>query len=717
MLRLLVAHAVMFGIWGVLRGTPALALLLMLNPLVVAAALGAAPRLGRRPRAVAVTIGLLTCSAYVVHFMDGAIEGHFHFFVMVTLLALYEEWFTYILAFAYVLAHHGIVGQLLTSSVFNHHQALQHPWRWTAVHALFIAGLGVVNLVSWRLNENARARTAESEERFRTAFDDAPTAMAIVAPDGAVQRVNEAMCRRTGFTAAEFAGVPLSDLLLPDDRASVHFPDLGTGAVELRYRRRDGSHGWGLWHQSAMSDAAGRVVAHVIHCVDMTKRKQMEARLAFQASHDGLTGLPSREVFTRALDAALQRRRTMSCGEIAVLFVDVDNFKLVNDTLGHEVGDRLLTAVAHRLRRALRPSDVIARFGGDEFMVLLAGIDGRDGALQVAERIGEALDAAFVLDGQPRYVSASVGVRVTSAVVDEPDLSAEAFLRDADIAMYRAKELGRGRCEVFDAPMGEAAAQRFEIENGLRVALAEGQFRLEFQPVVTLDDGSLAGVEALIRWHHPERGVIPPMSFIPAAERNGLIVPIGEWVIREACRRLAEWGDDTLTMAVNVSVRQLASEGLRRAIVSACEESGIVPQRLCLEITETATTEDFELLSRTLAAVKELGVRIAIDDFGTGYATLRNLRRQLPIDTLKIDRSFVAGVTSDVGDATIVEGVVRLAHALGLDVVAEGVETREQASLLRRWRCTSGQGYLFARPVDADAIAAMLERSRPRVYA
>jgi len=323
----------------------------------------------------------------------------------------------------------------------------------------------------------------------------------------------------------------------------------------------------------------------------------------------------------------------------------------------------------------------------------------------VARRLAEALREPLVLDGERRYVTASIGVSFSGPGEDDP----HALLRDADAAMYRAKETGKSRCEVFDDSMRESAMERLELESGLRHALADGELRLVYQPLVTLDDGRVTGVEALLRWDHPIFGMVAPLRFISLAERNGMIIPIGAWVLREACGQLAAWGHDALSVSVNVSTRQLGSTDLVDVVRAALEDSGIEPRRLCLEITETAMMADPAAIGETLCALKALGVRLAVDDFGVGHASLRQLRALLPVDTLKIDKSFVDGITDEPDDAAIVEGVVRLAHSLGLQAVAEGVETAEQVAMLRSFSCQVGQGYHFARPAEPDAIARMLD--------
>ena len=359
----------------------------------------------------------------------------------------------------------------------------------------------------------------------------------------------------------------------------------------------------------------------------------------------------------------------------------------------------------------MRPEDLLARFGGDEFTVCLGGVDDDRHALRIADRLASSLRAPFVLDAEQRFITASVGVSLAGDAA-----SAEGLLGDADAAMYRAKELGKARCELFDDTMRTRAVERLELETGLRDAVERGELRLVYQPAVSLADGCVAGVEALLRWDHPTLGLIAPDRFIPMAERTGLIMPIGEWVLHEACRQLSRWREDgtprahELTMAVNVSARQLVSAALLGQVQDALTAAGVEADQLCLEVTESAVVADPDAALETLNALKQLGVRLAIDDFGTGYASLGNLRDLLPVDVLKIDRSFVDGMSLRRDDRAIVESVLGLAHSLGLRTVAEGVETAEQAAALRSMGCSHAQGYHYARPGHPGAVSELLRR-------
>jgi diguanylate cyclase (GGDEF)-like protein/PAS domain S-box-containing protein len=442
------------------------------------------------------------------------------------------------------------------------------------------------------------------------------------------------------------------------------------------------------------------------------ERKAFEQRLAHQSMHDPLTGLPNRLLFIDRLGQAIARcQRTKS--NVGVAFLDLDRFKNINDSLGHDAGDDLLVAVARKLEGIIRPGDTVARFGGDEFTILcedLPNDTAREMAVEISERLREAVIQPLVVRGTEMFVGASVGIALANSGDERP----EELLRDADAAMYHAKELGRGRVEVFDETMRARALTAHATENAMHRALERGEFRLFFQPLVGLSDARCVGAEALVRWQHPERGLIPPAEFIPMAEETGLIVPIGWWVIEEAARNAARWQlehPDTFQVSVNLSARQVLQPDLAQRLSEVIAQTGVRPSSLCFEITESVLMDDAETVIDVISSIRALGVHLAIDDFGTGYSSLGYLKR-FPVDAVKIDRSFVSGLGSDPGDEAIVSAVIGLAHALGLRVTAEGVETEEQLMALIELDCDEAQGYFFSPPQPAPDLRSLLARTR-----
>ncbi len=546
---------------------------------IVLCGLGASlERFRLKARIIAASFGLVTCSAVLVDLWGGITEAHFHFFVMIGVLTLYQDWTPFLVAIAFVVVHHGVGGVIDPRAVFGDNpQADRNPWEWALVHGGFVLAASVAHIVAWRTNEN-------------------------------------------------------------------------------------------------------------------------------QLLRDPLTGLPSRVLYLNNLKLALDRLGRGPNRGVAVLFLDLDRFKVINDSLGHGEGDELLVAVAERISHSLRRHETLARFGGDEFVILCEDIFDDEDAVAVAERVLKAFSLPFQLDHGETMAAASIGISVTSDPRQDPD----DLIRDADAAMYRAKGAGGARVVLFDEVTRERALARLHNENAIRKAIEREEFRVFFQPEVSIDGERIIGLEALVRWEHPERGLLGPGEFISLCEETGLIIPLGTWVLRDACRRAITWqagrpSDQPLMLRVNVSARQLAQETLPKTVLGVIEETGIDPAQLCLEVTESVLIEDPESSIRTLTELKKLGIKIAIDDFGTGYSSLEYLRR-LPVDCVKVDRSFVRGVPDSEEDVAIVNAVIELGHALKLSVTAEGVETAEQLGNLQTAGCDTAQGFLFYRPEPPDVV-------------
>jgi diguanylate cyclase (GGDEF)-like protein len=583
---LLWAHVPALIAFGLLRGQSLPHMLEEGAIVALAAAIAGSERYGTKLRVVAASFGLISSSAILVHLSGGYIEAHFHFFVMIGVLTLYQDWSPFLLAIGYVVLHHGLGGVLAPESVYNHPGATSHPWRWALIHGAFVLAASVAHIVAWRTNEN-------------------------------------------------------------------------------------------------------------------------------QLLRDPLTGLPSRLLFLNRLTGALERLQRRRGRYVAVLFLDLDRFKVINDSLGHPAGDQLIVAVAERLRHSLRRHETIARFGGDEFAILCDDLGDEQDAIAVGERVLKSFGLPFQLAHGEAVSAASLGI----ALGAEPDQDAEDLIRDADAAMYRAKQAGGGRLMLFDEVTRQRALDRLHTENALRQAIEREEFRVFFQPEVSIDTGEIVGLEALLRWEHPERGLIGPSEFIALAEETGLIVPIGTWVLRESCRVAREWqrerlADRPLSVRINISARQLADEKLPAIIADVLEDTGMDPALLCLEVTESVLIEDPDASAETLAALKELGLQIAVDDFGTGYSSLEHLRR-FPIDCVKIDRSFVRGLPHSPDDVAIVNAVIELGHALSLSVTAEGVETADQLGRLQSAGCDTAQGFLFSHPERPDVVEGLLRAPQP----
>ncbi|HEX4806936.1 MAG TPA: EAL domain-containing protein, partial [Conexibacter sp.] len=525
--------------------------------------------------------------------------------------------------------------------------------------------------------------------------------------DGGVSWSDE-LYRVFGIAPGALGGQPDGYLALvhPDDRAALRraleeaLRDAAPFQCEHRVVRPDGALRTIDARGRAQVGEHGRVVRLHGTAQDVTEQRLAEQRLAHQALHDPLTDLPNRALFLDRLEHALARSRR-SGARVAVCFCDVDDFKDVNDSLGHERGDELLVALPPRLRTALRASDTIARFGGDEFVVLCEDLSSEAEGIRIAERIVAAVGPPFEIDGRPHHLSVSVGLVLASGET----ASATDILRDADAAMYRAKERGKGRFEVFDARMRAALVTRLETEADLRRALERDELRLHFQPMRSLRDDAFVGAEALVRWQHPERGLLAPAEFVGVAEESGLIAPLGAWVLEQACRQVAAWGGGR-AVSVNLSPRQLSHSDVPALLARALTETGIEPGLLTLEITENVLMEQSAAALGTLRRLKAMGVRLVLDDFGTGWSSLAYLKR-FPLDGLKIDREFVAGLGDAAEEEAIVAAVLSMAAALELEVTAEGVETEAQLAWLRARGCGCAQGFLIGRPAPAEELDAL----------
>jgi diguanylate cyclase (GGDEF)-like protein len=575
---LLRVHVALIFAYGLLRGYGLVHSLTEASLVAIFATLATTDGRRRRFTSAMAALGLVMSSAVIVHLSGGLIEAHFHFFVMVGILTLYQDWRPFLIAIGFVVFHHAVFGVLAPAEVFNHPEAVAHPFKWALIHGGFVLAASVASVVAWRLNEE-------------------------------------------------------------------------------------------------------------------------------QALKDSLTRLPNRRLFHDRVGHALARAQRRP-GTMAVLFVDLDKFKDVNDSLGHPSGDHLLTSVAERLRAVLRPGDTAARLGGDEFAVLVEDIAGEGDAVLIAQRLLDALTAPFVLRGKELTVGASVGIAVSA-----PGDTVDELLRNADVAMYTAKQGGRGRYECFVPDMHAAVVRRVEMENYLRRAVDDGEFTLHYQPIFALATGRLDGFEALLRWQHPTRGLLAPSEFLALAEETGAIVGIGAWVLEEACRQARQWRDryagHPLTMAVNLSPVQLLQPDVVEVVQGALLRSGLPAGDLTLELTEGVMVSGTGGIVDRLRAIKDLGVQLAIDDFGTGYSSLGHLR-QLPFDVLKIDKTFVDDVARASEESAFARAIIKLGQTLGLTMVAEGVEHAEQAVRLGELGCDLAQGYWFAKPLNVDGVEAVL---------
>jgi diguanylate cyclase (GGDEF)-like protein/PAS domain S-box-containing protein len=562
---------------------------------------------------------------------------------------------------------------------------------------------------------NAQNSLQKSEEQFRLTFELAPIGMIITSLDGYIEKVNQAICEILGYSSQELMGKNYAWFSHPDELISDNSlkQKLLTGEIkeyskEKRYLNKNGNLVYTILKVTLLKDHQGKPTQFIKQVLDISERKKIEEQLLHDALHDRLTDLANRVLFMELLEKTLarcQRHREEVC---AVLFLDLDQFKMINDSIGHSFGDELLKAIAQKIKACLRSCDTLARLGGDEFVILLDELKSQGEAVEIAERILNACRSPLMILGYEIFSSISIGITFSSFGYQKP----EEMLRDADLTMYQSKSMGRNRYSIFDKKMHAKLLKRVQIESSLRQAIDNQELTLFYQPIVSLKTRKLAGFEALIRWIHPQEGFISPGEFIPIAEETGLIIPIGEWVLLEGAKQIVTWqnlfGDSPWTISVNLSGKQLIDQNLLKKIDHILETTKVNPHNLKLEVTETILMDNFEYAQKLLQEIQSRNLKISLDDFGTGYSSLSYLHR-LPINSLKIDRSFVAPIETKPEKTAIVKAIITLAHNLSLDVIAEGIETEKQAEILNNIDCNYGQGYLFSKPVDSGKAELIIK--------
>ncbi len=550
----------------------------------------------------------------------------------------------------------------------------------------------------------------ESEQRFHSASTHASIGMGLVSVGGEVLQFNDALSELLGYDNGQINRRQLRDFVIADDAhllddglASVVAGRADNASVELRCRHRNGSEVWVSLHCALFSDSKSSAPCLIVQAQDITARRTAETRLHHIAYHDGLTNLPNRSRFNESLLQAIERSHAGTGHQFAVMFLDFDRFKIINDSLGHRAGDEFLIQVARRIQEQVRREDVVARLGGDEFAILMNDIDDEQQAITLAERLQIALRLPFLIGGSEISTSASIGITFSGFGYRSPD----DVLRDADIAMYKAKSQGKARHAVFDASLHAQVTEQLHLENDLRRAIDSDQLKLVYQPIFRLADGRLTGCEALVRWQHPVRGTIAPKTFIPIAEESGLISRISGWALERACGQLQQWHRKpalaNLVLNVNISGYDLCQKAFAERVTRTLLQCGVAPQQLTLEITESVLMDRLESARESMAHLRRLGVALSVDDFGTGYSSLSYLS-SLPINSLKIDASFVQKLGANADDAEVVRAIVMLGHSLKKSVIAEGIETPAQLQRLRELGCEFGQGFYLSEPLRADQL-------------
>ena len=583
---------------------------------------------------------------------------------------------------------------------------------WTPISSWHSPILLLLALALALIERRARIKEAAHHQLTAKVFDTSGNGMLISDKNNIIVAINPAFSAITGYAPEEIVGKTPKILSSGrHDKAFYHalwqaLETQGMWQGEIWDRRKNGEV-YAEWLTiNTVKNPRGEVTHYIAIFSDITERKAQAERVEYMATHDTLTGLPNRALFSELLNKSLADARRAN-EHVAVLFLDLDRFKIVNDTLGHGVGDLLLDTVADRLRAATRAGDIVARQGGDEFIIALPRLATQQDAALIADKIGNALNHPCILAGHELHISTSIGI----ALFPEDGADATTLLKNADAALYRAKAMGRNNFQFFTADMNSNTAERLALENALRRALERQELSLHYQPQVDLPSGRIVGAEALLRWQHPEWGIVSPARFMPIAEESGLINAIGAWVLTEACREAQSWSapNDYSSVAVNLSAVQLRQLDLVNLVEAALTETGLAPARLELELTENTIMRDTAATRSAFEALHALGVKFAIDDFGTGYSSLTYLR-QLPIDKLKIDRSFVADIPQSADASAIAATIVRMGASLGLQTIAEGVETQEQYDWLAHAGCHQAQGYLIAKPMPAEAFRALLAK-------
>lgn len=555
----------------------------------------------------------------------------------------------------------------------------------------------------------------ESEFKLRTLLESMSEGLVKTNNQEEIEFVNDRICEMTGFTREELIGKVAYDILLDEETSKLvkkinKQRQEGTSSqYEINIKTKSGEKLWVIVGGAPTINVEGKITGTMGIFTDITERKRAEDQLLYDAFHDSLTGLANRTLFMDHLQMTIERGRREVGDLFAVLFLDFDRFKIVNDSLGHSKGDILLKLIAERLGTFTRSGDLVARLGGDEFTILFTALDEPENALQIAERILEEFQTPFDLETNEVFISASIGIALSTAGYNY----AEDMLRDADIAMYRAKAKGKSQYQVFDQRMHKNAMTQLQLETEMRQGFERGEFCLYYQPIFNIKENCPAGFEALLRWNHPERGVVSPGEFIPAAEENGLILPLGRWILYESCRQMREWQNQnqsalSLKISVNLSCKQFQQPDLVEQVTAALIATRLDPQCLKLEITESHLLENSEMSVTTMNRLRELGVELSLDDFGTGYSSLSYLHR-LPVNYLKIDRSFVSRMVQSRENAEIVNTIVKLAQNLKMKVIAEGIETVEQNNYLKQLNCDYGQGYFYAKPLDAVLAKSFID--------